>query len=575
MDTTAPPAATFRWKLAPALLVVALGDWMFYQRQFHGSSFGVLALALVAALLAGHPAVRRDRRALAAMAASTVFASALAFDPGPLAWCLFWLAAGMAALLPRTGRFDDGWRWAQRLAWQGLRAPFGPLLDLSRLSRVGTVRRRNGGGLRAWIGLLALPLAGLAVFLVLFSAANPVFERTVSSLLEAFVSPDIVVRAALWTLLFTMAWSLLRPALARRLLPSPGAAPDMPLPGVSVASVRLSLVLFNLLFAVQNLLDLAYLGGLAPLPAGVTLADYAHRGAYPLVATALLAALFVLVTLRPGSDTARSPAIRRLVTLWVIQNVVLVGSSMLRTIAYVEAYSLTPLRIAALAWMALVAFGLGAICWRLLRGRSAAWLINVNCAAAALVLTTASFVDLGAVSARWNVAHAREVGGRGAALDLCHLTALGDPAVLPLLRLEARRGLAPAFRARVQATRMTLLDRMEREQRLGWTLRGQWRLQRARALAAQLRPLPLSPGPRNCDGTLLPPPVAAPTSAAAPVAAPVAGPVPATVPATVPAPAPTTAPAATPAPASVPAPAPAAKASSTRGAALTAAVAKR
>ena len=36
--------------------------------------------------------------------------------------------------------------------------------------------------------------------------------------------------------------------------------------------------------------------------------DYVHQGAYPLIVTALLAALFVLVTLRPGSDTASRPA---------------------------------------------------------------------------------------------------------------------------------------------------------------------------------------------------------------------------------------------------------------------------
>ena len=66
-----------------------------------------------------------------------------------------------------------------------------------------------------------------------------------------------------------------------------------------------SLVAFNLIFALQNGLDLAFLWSGAPLPGDLTLAGYAHRGAYPLIATALLAGLFVLVTLRPGSATAR------------------------------------------------------------------------------------------------------------------------------------------------------------------------------------------------------------------------------------------------------------------------------
>ena len=104
---------------------------------------------------------------------------------------------------------------------------------------------------------------------------------------------------------------------------------DHGLPGVSVASVTLSLILFNSLFALQNGLDLAFLWSGAGLPEGVTLAEYAHRGAYPLIATALLAGLFVLVTLRPGSETASAPLIRRLVVVWVGQNIFLaaLGSS--------------------------------------------------------------------------------------------------------------------------------------------------------------------------------------------------------------------------------------------------------
>jgi hypothetical protein len=74
-----------------------------------------------------------------------------------------------------------------------------------------------------------------------------------------------------------------------------------------------SLVLFNLLFAVQTILDLIYLRGGVALPDGMTYATYAHRGAYPLMLTALLAAGFVLVAIAPGGQAERKPAIRTLV----------------------------------------------------------------------------------------------------------------------------------------------------------------------------------------------------------------------------------------------------------------------
>ncbi|WP_336962733.1 DUF4173 domain-containing protein [Sphingobium aquiterrae] len=501
-----PTGASFRWKMVPAFLLVGAGDWLFYQRQFYGGYFGVFALGLLGALVAGRPGMWRDRRAWVAMAAAALFALALVHDASLLAWALFWVAASMAALIPATARFDDGWRWFQRLVWQWVRAPVGPLVDMKRWLKVRAARRSGRWNLRAALPVLALPLFGSMVILGLFSAANPLFERLLSSFLLPELSPALVVRALIWGVLFVMVWSLLRPRPACRLLPTFDGRGDIDLPGVSVASVRLSLILFNLIFALQNLLDIAYLWGLAPMPEGMTMADYAHRGAYPLIATALLAALFVLVTLRPGSVTARTAAIRRLVMLWIAQNIFLVASSMLRTLDYIEAYSLTRLRIAALAWMLLVAFGLAAICWRLLRDRSAAWLINANLAMALLMLAIASFVDLGAVAAHWNVRHAREAGGTGVPLDLCYLSELGDSALLPLIALEQRGDLRPDFRDRVQAVRLRLHGALAEEQRKGWTLVGQSRLEQARLLLAQRTPVAPRPGARRCNAMLIPPP---------------------------------------------------------------------
>ena len=46
-----------------------------------------------------------------AAVAALVFALALAADPGPLALLLYLVAVTLAALLPRTAGFDNGWRW--------------------------------------------------------------------------------------------------------------------------------------------------------------------------------------------------------------------------------------------------------------------------------------------------------------------------------------------------------------------------------------------------------------------------------------------------------------------------------
>lgn len=244
--------ARFRWKLLPALLVVAFGDWLFYQRQLYGGYFGLFTLAVLGALLIGRPAVRHDRRAWVALAAAALFSGALLYDACLLAWILFWIAATMAALLPATGRFDDGWRWFQRLLLHGLRSPFIPLIDLRRLFKVRLAGRSNPCGIRAALATFALPVIGSVVILSLFAAANPLIERFFDAFTLPELSNSLFIRCAFWGLLFIGIWSLLRPRLARRLLPAVDGQGDLVLPGVSIASVTLSLIVFNLIFAAQK-----------------------------------------------------------------------------------------------------------------------------------------------------------------------------------------------------------------------------------------------------------------------------------------------------------------------------------
>lgn len=497
--------ASFRWKLCLALAAVLLGDWLFYQRGLFGGHIGLFAFGLLICLVLGRPSVwRRWQGSLAALAA-LIFCAARILDPGPLAWTLFWTAISMATLFGMTTPGDDGWLWFQRLIVHAIQSPARPVMDAIKISRILRRPRQRRISLRAIARLTVLPLGGSAIILTLFATANPIIAGGLALIGFPGLSAITIPRLFLWFALFFLIWSLLRARATRSLIPTFDGSGDLTLPGVSVASVTLSLILFNILFAVENILDLAYLSRAMPLPAGMTITDYVHRGAYPLIATALLTALFVLVTLRPGSSTASVPMVRRLVVLWIAQNVILVASSIQRTLDYIEFSMLTSLRIHALAWMGLVAAGLLLICWRMLKGKSAAWLINMNLMLAAIVLGTFSFVDAGAMAAWWNIRHAGEVTGKGPALDLCYLHLLGPSALLPLVDLESRP-LPRPFRERVQFTRADILTQMEYEDRHGgWTLRNRHRLTAARERLQPIRHIRLPVGERDCQGILVPP----------------------------------------------------------------------
>ncbi len=493
-----PSRFTFLQKPVAAAGFVGLADMLFYYHA-PGTTLGFFCASLLFFILIMRGDILRHRDARIAAAAAGLFAAVLAHDPSFLGFGLFWLALTLAVLLPRSVRFDDGWRWARRLGWHWLRAPLGPIGDLRR-SRLAGARRPLG--LLRGSRTLALPLLGTALFLSLFARANPLiggaFERLDIGSVFSGWSP---LRPFFWLMMLLPVWGVLRP---RPPLQPAIREPDQPplwLPGVSVASVTLSLIAFNALFALQNGLDLAFLWSGAGLPDGMTLAEYAHRGAYPLIVTALLAALFVLLTLQPGTEMAQSPLIRRLVYGWIGQNVLLVASTILRTLDYVDAYSLTRLRIAALIWMGLVAVGLLLICYRLWRSKSAAWLINANLAAALVALSFCSVVDLGRMAAAWNVRHASEAGGKGANLDICYLAGLGSSSLLPMIELEGRTR-NPILKERVGWARVAAMEDLAERQRYwrGWTMIGARRLAAAEASVGRMR-LPASYGGwRACHG---------------------------------------------------------------------------
>jgi hypothetical protein len=489
-------------KAGTALALIVLAEILI--ADGNGAVVGGFAFAWITALVLTRRAIWNDGSARLALIAATGLAVVLVDDPSFLSWVLFWTAVSLAALLPRH-RFDDALAWSRRLGWHAMSAVVAPLKYTARLS---TIRQRRGppsNGVRAVAAVVALPLVGGAVFLALFASANPLIGQAFAQI----VLPDPL--ATTWRTLFGFCvlitlWASLRPCPYTT---RPSRFGDHSIGTVfepGVATLIPSLVTFNMIFAVENVLDIAFLWSGAGLPSGVTMADYAHRGAYSLIVTALLAAVFVLLALRPGSAAAASPLVRRLVTVWLVQNLLLVASSILRTFDYIEAYGMTVLRLSALAWMGLVATGLALIGWRLLATKSAAWLINANALVAVTVLATASIVDLGTAAAAWNVRTALAKGKAGPPLDLCYMKQLGASSLVSLAKLE-QHARQPPLRERLAYLRWANQNETADAQAVWrrWTPRNARRLATVRGMFGIEPPhLQSAPDGRRCDGLILP-----------------------------------------------------------------------
>ena len=311
-------------------------------------------------------------------------------------------------------------------------APFRLVADMiAGLSTVGTDGRWRRL-LRLVVGWV-LPLALGAVFLVLFAAANPLIEQALRALSFRDALRLDGDRVALWVVVAAFSWPFLAP-LVWRMKSAEVYGPQKPREAVHIGRdfTQRSLIVFNALFAVETLLDLAYLWGGVRLPDGMSYAEYAHRGAYPLVVTALLAAVFVLFTMRPGGPGETDRVLRGLVFAWIGQNVLLVASSLLRLDLYVDVYGLTDLRLASAAWMALVGAGLVLILLRILWRRPNGWLVASNLMTLGLVLYAYAWTDTNALIARFNVDRAIAGATGSPGLDLCYLYGQ-PPSVIPAI----------------------------------------------------------------------------------------------------------------------------------------------
>jgi hypothetical protein len=418
------------------LATIALADFLIFNQT---SGFNLFFFAMVLACGIVLMARRFLLHAIIAGLGASI-AAAVPLLEAPTALAVAFTIFGLVILsLVGSGLMSfDPARWPGLFIRFSILAPFRLLADALRaIDRAVETRisARIARGAIAWV----IPLIFAAIFVALFRSANPVIEAMLDQIdIAAILTLLNPLRMIFWIVVLGFAWPLFRPRLARRsrkagIVPRAATVPRESALFGRAAMLR-SLLVFNVLFAVQTLLDLTYLWGGADLPQGMTHADYVHRGAYPLMATALLAAGFVLWTMRSNSPGAQSRLIRNLVYLWIVQNILLCASSLFRLDLYVDVYALTELRLAAGIWMVLVAGGLALILLRILLRRSNAWLIGTNLAMLLATLYFCSLADFSAFIARFNVEHSYELTGQGVPLDLDYLSCLG-PSSIPALDL--------------------------------------------------------------------------------------------------------------------------------------------
>ena len=418
-----PPHAQTSWRdltrwgggvmLALALLV-ALADWLFWGYA-PGLSVALFSWALfAAAVVVNGPDKIRHNKAKIKPALLFLLLSSLPvlehLQALSLGFQLFGLSAALAwihlpAKAPLARLPAAMIQLLRALPLTGLRQLLRRLAPKTTCPQSDAAQSKTAPSalsqhLRNW----SFPLGGALVLITLLVQANPLLEHSLVGLFEfEFDVHALLQRALFWSGTALMIWPCL--------VPTP--QPDMPKPqpdavtrsrplglGLNAGSVLRALVTFNLILAVQTVMDFSILIGGAELPAGMTLATYAHRGAYPLLATAMLAGGFALAARRFLDSHA---SLKPLMMLWLGQNALLGLSSVLRLDLYVTSFGLTYMRIYAMIWIALVVAGLLLTGWQIHKRRSNRWLLLHCTGLGAATLYLCAFVNFASMIAAQNL----------------------------------------------------------------------------------------------------------------------------------------------------------------------------
>ncbi len=387
--------------LGVVAFLVLLADWLFW-RKAPGISVALFAMVLSVAILAMRQKRTTRREWFGALVFQLVCNLPVIESLQPLS--ILFSATGLigAIVWAYFGRIVEGWQ----MIWFMMRVSTigAALLPKRVVEDVQSAQIKVG--FKQLLNALALPLVIGGVFLMLLTTANPVLERFFEQLTHfEFVSDLDVLRMAFWVVCACLIWPYLHLNHAWiGGMPIRKKAIAVQAPWVSALvngdSVRNSLFLFNGLFLVQTIMDVGVLSGGVALPDGMTYAGYAHRGAYPLMATAILAGVFAITT---RSMVQGDSVLRKLMYLWLGQNLFLVVTAAFRLSLYIEVYSLTYLRLAALIWMGLVFFGGSLILFQISHAKSIGWLVRSNLIVLSATLYLCCFVNFAWVIADFNL----------------------------------------------------------------------------------------------------------------------------------------------------------------------------
>lgn len=184
-------------------------------------------------------------------------------------------------------------------------------------------------------------------------------------------------------------------------------------------SALLLFIILNILLLILNIFDIQYLFLKGELPEGITYSDYVHRGVGAVILSILLAIGVISYYFRGLINFDSGSKIIKLLTyVWILQNIVLVIMTAFKNQLYIEAFSLTYMRIGVYYYLGFALIGLLLTIYKIYFTQDIWFLFRTNSLAIYVVLILSCFFNWNMIVTRYNIQNSKEI-------DYVYLSELG------------------------------------------------------------------------------------------------------------------------------------------------------
>lgn len=416
------------------VIATALYSWLFY-KEAAGINFLIFSAVLTAFLLLRDPSLPAKRKWLLAAAGTLISGAAVAIYGN---WLSVWANVISLSLLSGVSvstRSSVIITLFHSLYSYGSSMVFMILDTVQRRSKTDPASRSSSFFVK--LLLVLIPLLVTLLFFFLYRGSNAIFNNFAKNINFDFITWQWIFFTLLGFILLygffyhrrikeIASWDENAPCeLAYREVNEEEQGGFFGVRNEYISGILL-FVMLNILLLVVNLLDVQYVYISKVLPEGLSHSEYVHQGIELLIISIIIAIAIILFVFRGKMNFySKSKALRLLATLWIIQNMFMIVSTIVRNNMYVAEYGgLTYKRIGVYVYLALALIGLVTTWVKIWKLKSNWYLFRANSISWYCMLVVASLINWDALITGFNTGHAKDLKelDKGYLIDLAPST---------------------------------------------------------------------------------------------------------------------------------------------------------